>query len=142
MDAAGRADHVGTELDCPLCDRAELPDDLTLTRTAGPFDETSLPDGLRSAHRVAAGRWGVLRVLAGDVTLVFEAPPPATAHLSAGDSHPIPPDVAHHVEGAAGFQLEVQFLGRREAVPPEEQGGDPACWAGLVDDQRDHQPGQ
>ena len=142
-DAAGRAEHIGADLDCPLCDRAELPDGLTLTRTAGPFDETSLPDGLRGAHRVAGGRWGRLRVLEGEVTLVFESPPPAPATLSPGETHPIPPEVPHHVEPQPGFRLEIDFLVPPvetvppSSVPPEEQGGDPACWVDLVDDHRD-----
>jgi len=137
VDAVGRAAHVGTELDCPLCDRAELPDGLAPDRTAGPFTDATLPGGLRSAHRVAAGRWGVLRVLEGEVTLVFEAPPPTSARLVAGESHPIPPEVPHHVEPAGTFELAVDFLVRPQAVPLDEQGGDPACWAGLVDDHRD-----
>jgi hypothetical protein len=73
----------------------------------------------------------------GDVTLVFESPPPPAVHLVAGQSHPIPPEVPHHVEPAGAFELAVDFLRRHEPVPLDEQGGDPACWAGLVDDHRD-----
>ena len=37
-DEAQRAAQVGAELNCPLCDRAELPEGLQLARTAGPMD--------------------------------------------------------------------------------------------------------
>ncbi|HLF40975.1 MAG TPA: DUF3565 domain-containing protein, partial [Acidimicrobiia bacterium] len=54
---SGRAGAVGADIECPLCDRAELPDGLELVRTAGPFDDVTLPAGLRRAHLVADGVW-------------------------------------------------------------------------------------
>src|SRR4051794_38979931 len=33
LDAEGRAARLGSDLDCPLCDRCELPADLRLVRT-------------------------------------------------------------------------------------------------------------
>ena len=88
---AGRDERVGGELDCPLCDRAELPEGLRVARTAGPFDEATLPAGLRATHRVAEGTWGVLRVIQGSVALSIETEPPIEVHLTADESHPIPP---------------------------------------------------
>ena len=35
------------------------------------FDEQSLPDALRNDHRTKAGTWGLLRVLDGEVRLIF-----------------------------------------------------------------------
>ena len=67
LTGQGRAEHLGTPLDCPLCDRAELPAGLEVVRTAGPFDATTLPAGLRRSHRVADRTWGRLRVLKGAV---------------------------------------------------------------------------
>jgi hypothetical protein len=49
----GRANHIGAHLDCPLCDRLELPVGLEVVRTAGPFDGKTMPAGLRRAHLVA-----------------------------------------------------------------------------------------
>ena len=40
---AGRAERVGAPIECPLCDRLELPADLEVARTAGPFDSETLP---------------------------------------------------------------------------------------------------
>lgn len=38
IDAEKRQARVGSPMDCPLCDRAEMPEGLSLLRTAGPFD--------------------------------------------------------------------------------------------------------
>jgi tellurite resistance-related uncharacterized protein len=107
---AGRAEHVGTELDCPRCDRAELPEGLVVARTAGPFTEETLPAALRRDHLVAARTWGLLRVLEGELDLVLGTP----VHLVAGDEHPIPPGVPHQVRISGPVRLAVDFL-----VPPE-----------------------
>ena len=104
---AGRAEHVGTTLDCPLCDRFELPDGLQLARTAGPFDEDTLPAGLRRTHLVADRTWGLLRVLIGSIT--FEAEGEGRP-MRAGDEQPIPPGVPHQLRLEGPVRLEVDFL--------------------------------
>lgn len=108
----GRASRIGADIDCPLCDRAELPEDLRLARTAGPFDEVTLPAGLRRAHRVADGTWGRLRVLEGTAELAIETEPPIVARLGAGDEQPIPPGVPHAVTVTGPVRLAVDFLVR------------------------------
>jgi len=112
LTEAGRAEYVGTELDCPLCDRAELPEGLVVARTAGPFDETNLPAGLRRAHRVPAGTWGRLRVLDGSVDFFLGTDVAVEHHLAAGQTQPIPPDVNHEVHPTGPVRLIVDFLHR------------------------------
>jgi tellurite resistance-related uncharacterized protein len=112
---AGRAEHIGTTLDCPLCDRFELPEDLVVARTAGPFDEDTLPAGLRRTHLVADRTWGLLRVLEGNVA--FNALDVDRA-LVAGDEQPIPPGVPHRLGLDGPVRLEVDFF-----VPPERGAG-------------------
>jgi len=107
---AGRASQLGTALDCPLCDRAELPDGLELARTAGPFDADSLPSGLRRAHRVAESTWGVLRVVEGSVAIAIETDPPIERIVRAGERQPIPPSVPHLLTVDAPFVLAVDFF--------------------------------
>ena len=104
----GRAEHIGTAIDCPLCDRAELPDGLVTVRTAGPFDESTLPAGLRRDHRVALGTWGVLRVTDGSAEFTMQAEPPIERQLVAGDTQAIPPGVLHSVVINSGT-IEVDF---------------------------------
>lgn len=108
----GRAGRVGAELDCPLCDRAELPDGLVVVRTAGPFDEGSVPAGLRRAHRVADGTWGRIRVTEGSAGFALETDPLIERRLGPGDTQAIPPGVPHAVSVDGPVVLAVDFLVR------------------------------
>jgi len=107
--AQGRSEHVGTTLDCPPCDRAEMPDGLVVARTAGPFDESTLPPGLRRDHRVADGTWALLRVLSGVAHYTMQTMPEMSLDLRTGECQPIPPGVLHAVALTAG-SIEVDFL--------------------------------
>ena len=107
---AGRTARLGTEILCPLCDRAEIPDGLQVSRTAGPFDATTLPPGLRKAHRVAEGVWGRLRVIEGSAGISLDTDPPIRVQLAAGDAQPIPPGVPHAVTVDGPVRLAVDFL--------------------------------
>ena len=109
-DEAGRTAHVGNELACPLCDRCELPDGLVVVRTTSTWDETSVPDALRRAHRVAAGTWGRLRVTRGALRFVAATEPVTDVIVDAEHPQAIPPDVEHHVEPRAATQFVVDFL--------------------------------
>ncbi|MEO5678260.1 MAG: DUF3565 domain-containing protein [Acidimicrobiales bacterium] len=110
LSGAGRALRIDSDIDCPLCDRAELPDGLRLARTAGPFDAESLPAGLRRPHQVAEATWGVLRVTDGSVAFSMTTDPPITRQLIAGDRQPLPPGVAHSVTVDGPVRLAVDFL--------------------------------
>ena len=72
------------------------------------FDENSLPDALRGEHRTKAGTWGLLRVLEGEVRLVFKGAP---APLLVTVDHPamIPPEAPHHVECIGPMRMLVEF---------------------------------
>jgi tellurite resistance-related uncharacterized protein len=85
-----------------------LPDGLQLVRTTDVFDETTVPAGLRRAHRVADGVWGRLVVHTGSVTFVFDDDPDHPLTVSAGEAVAIPPARQHHVEltGPATFAVE------------------------------------
>ena len=106
----GRAERLGSPIECPLCDRLEPPADLELVRTAGPFDEETLPPALRRAHVVAEGTWGVLRVLEGAVVFTIETTPPKSIRVSQGEEQPIPPDVPHFVRVDEPARLAIEFL--------------------------------
>ena len=116
LDDAERAARVGAALDCPLCDRAELPEGLEVVRTTQVWDESSVPTALRRAHRVAAGTWGRLQVEEGRVRFRAETSPPLDVVVGAGGSQPIPPEVDHDVEPEGHVRFYVEFLSRPE--PP------------------------
>jgi tellurite methyltransferase len=110
LDESQRAARIGAELDCRLCDRAELPEGLRLARTAGPFEAHSLPSGLRTAHRVVDGIWGCLRVQEGSVLFSMDSDPPVRVRVGAGGWQPIPPGVRHALTVDGPVRLTVDFL--------------------------------
>jgi tellurite resistance-related uncharacterized protein len=85
-----------------------LPDGVEHVRTTPEFTASTVPAGLRRAHQLAPGVWGVLDVLDGEVTFVDEAG--GDRHrLAAGTSRVIPPEAPHHVEPGpeARFVIEL-----------------------------------
>ena len=109
-DPEGRAARVGTSLDCPLCDRAKLPDGLRVQRTTPEWDGPSMPAALRSAHRVAPGTWGLVQVHEGRLRFRAATVPPLDVVVEAGRSQPIPPDVDHDVVTEGRVRFSVAFL--------------------------------
>ena len=112
LDDATRSSRVGSVLDCPLCDRAELPDGLELIRVTPTWDEHTLPSGLRRGHRVAARTWGRIRVVDGALRFACETQPPIDVVISEGATQAIPPDVVHEVEPRGTVRFFVEFLGQ------------------------------
>jgi tellurite methyltransferase len=112
---AERAERVGMDLDCPGCDRAEMPEGLTLARVAGPFDADTLPAALRRRHRVADGTWACLNVLEGSVGFVLEGDPQLRIRLEPGGSQPIPPGVPHLLMLAGPVRLTIDFFVKGES---------------------------
>ena len=111
-DDGARAERVGQSLDCPLCDRAELPDGLQPTRTTATWDASTVPAALRRAHRVAAGTWGLLEVEAGEVRFQADTDPPIDALVTPLSPQPIPPGVDHAVDVPEGARFHITFLTR------------------------------
>jgi tellurite resistance-related uncharacterized protein len=114
-DEAGRAAHLATALDCPLCDRGEIPDGLVVVRTTSTWDAATMPAALRRDHRVAAGTWGRLVVHDGALRFVAATSPPTDVVVAAHDMRGIPPAVVHHVEPLGAVQFAVEFLAAPEA---------------------------
>jgi tellurite resistance-related uncharacterized protein len=113
LTESGRAEHLGTPIDCPLCDRAELPHGLTPLRRLGPFDHDSLPAGLRRVHRVGPGTWGLLAVGKGQIALALPEDAPEIT-LSAGQIQAIPPEVPHRLIPRGPVELTVDLLIRAD----------------------------
>ncbi len=112
LDDDQREARIGSHLDCPLCDRAELPDDLQVVRKTDVWDEQTLPAALRRAHRVASGTWGRLRVQRGRLRFVADTQPPLDVVVGPETPQAIPPDVEHHVDPLGEVGFFVEFLRR------------------------------
>jgi len=138
LDPDGRLGRLRTPLNCPLCDRCELPQGLRRVRASAVWDERTMPAGLRRAHRVAAGTWGRIVVQAGRLRFVAATTPTLDVELEAGSTQGIPPEVTHEVEplGAVRFSVEFLAVDRTESAGTQVGGpvpeGDPACWAGML----------
>lgn len=72
------------------------------------FDEHSLPDALRNEHSTKEGTWGLLRVLEGEVRLVF-LDPPSELLVTVDDPAPIPPRSPHFVRLIGPMKMQVEF---------------------------------
>ena len=72
------------------------------------FDERSLPEALRNRHSTKAGVWGLLRVIEGEVRLVFEDPP-RVVQVTPGAPAEIAPQAWHHVETSGPMRMHVEF---------------------------------
>ena len=112
-DDVAREQHVGAPLACALCDRTEIPADLEIVRTTAVWDEHSMPNALRRAHRVAGGTWGRLRVDRGRLHFVARTNPVTDVVIEAGRLQAIPPDVEHFVEPDGPVRFAVEFLTRQ-----------------------------
>jgi|GEM_PF-179003 len=147
LEAEGRMDRVGTPLDCPLCDRAELPEALRLVRSSPEWDENTMPRGLLRAHRVASGTWGRIVVHEGQLRFVASTEPVLKVVLGPGSTQAIPPNVEHEGRPLGPVRFAIEFFAVGEPEPADaihagpgalpgraaaDQGGDPACWAGLL----------
>ncbi len=112
LDDTGRAARVGSPLDCPLCDRAELPAGLRVVRASEVWDERTMPAGLRRSHRVAAGVWGRLQVRHGRLRFRAHTHPALDVVVEAGAAQAIPPEVEHQVEPDGEVSFLIEFLRR------------------------------
>ncbi len=112
LDDAERTARVGSPLDCPLCDRAELPAGLRVVRATDVWDERTMPAALRRSHRVATGTWARLRVQQGRVRFRAQTHPPLDVVVGPDAPQPIPPEVEHHVEPLGEARFSVEFLRR------------------------------
>jgi len=108
--ADGRQQMIGSVLECPRCDRLEVPEDWQAYRTTPDFNATSVPAGLLKDHSTKAGVWGELHVLSGDVIYVLTDPIQKTLQLSAGQTAGIPPEALHHVALSSDARFRVRFL--------------------------------
>jgi len=136
QSAAGRSSRLGKPLECPLCERAELPASLRSVRTSAEWNEHTLPAGLLRSHRLGPGTWGRIRVHDGRLQFSMATQPPLDVELLRDTEQAIPPEMDHEVRPIGEVRFSLDFLavdrGETHTQSPVDQGGDPACWAGLV----------
>jgi tellurite resistance-related uncharacterized protein len=146
-----RTSRLGTPLDCPWCDGAELPEGLELVRSSRTWDERTVPAGHLRAHRIAAGTWGRITVHGGELRFVAQTEPAIDVVLGPGAVQAIPPEVAHEVQPSWAARFSIDFFSFRHdpakvlsgnepigadraerAHDTHEEGGESACLAHLL----------
>ena len=77
-------------------------------KTTPVFTEETLPAASRNEHRTKQGTWGLLRMLEGQVTLVFVDP---RREIVVTPDRPavIPPQQTHFVEVSGPMRMQVEF---------------------------------
>ena len=85
-----------------------LPDGLIRVGGTPEFTQDTIPDGLRAAHALAPGRWGLLHVLEGRLVFVDEVTG-ADEVMTAPDSRAILPELRHHVRVAGPVVCRIDF---------------------------------
>lgn len=112
LDDQERIGRVGTFLTCSLCDRCDLPQSATFLGSSGPWESTTVPEEMRSSHKMDKATWGVVRVLEGTAKVSLHLTPVLRSELSKGDSQAIPPEIAHEVVLDANGKISLEFWGR------------------------------
>ena len=72
------------------------------------FDEQSLPEKLRKDHQTKEGTWGLLRVLEGEVRLIF-TDPHREVLVTPDKPAPIAPMANHYVVPLGKMKMQVEF---------------------------------
>ncbi len=105
----GRSRMLGTELDCPLCDRMEPPVGAVAYRRTPEFDAASVPRGLTSDHATRQGIWGRIHVLEGRLVYRVGTPVNTSFVVKAGSSAVVVPEVRHRVEPGKSARFYIEF---------------------------------
>ena len=115
VDTESRRGRIGQLLECPLCDRSEMPERLKFVRSSPEWDSQTMPAGLRRAHRLAEGTWGRIVVRSGRMRFTARSAPPTDTVLidtvlDESSAQPIPPAVEHEVEPLGQVVFHIDFL--------------------------------
>jgi tellurite resistance-related uncharacterized protein len=87
---------------------------MTPYRTTAVFDETTLPPALRREHRTKKGVWGVVRLLEGELRLLF--PDGRVEVLDPCAPGLVRPEETHWVEPVGPMRMQVEFYESEPAI--------------------------
>jgi tellurite methyltransferase len=115
MTEEGRESKLGAPLDCPLCDRRELPTNFVPFHRTPVFTEDSLPAGLLRDHSTKPGVWARIHVEEGHLRYHLDALG-EVQDLHAGQVGIVLPELIHHVEPLSNVRFFVEFWHSPEAL--------------------------
>lgn len=106
-DEEQRRSKLGSELDCPYCNMAALPDGLVAYKQTATFSESDVPAGLLRDHRTKAGVWARIVVEHGKLEYACAR---GTFVLQPGVVGIVEPEQPHHVRPLGPVRFHVSFL--------------------------------
>jgi tellurite methyltransferase len=110
MTAEGRAGRLGQSLECPACDRQEMPAGYAPYRRTPAFTQASVPQGLLHQHQTKAGVWALVHVSSGSLEFYERAGSGETRReVAAGQTATIRPNVEHRVAPLGEVEFCVEF---------------------------------
>ncbi len=110
--AEGRQARLGQTLDCPPCERSELPAGYIAYRRVS-FRADSIPEALLRQHDTKPGVWAILEVASGELDFVelLDGGEHQT-RLRAGERAVIRPGIVHRVAPLGDVELSIEFWRR------------------------------
>jgi tellurite methyltransferase len=105
----GRAEKLGVELPCVLCERFELPRGFVAYKRTNDFTAESIPKPLTANHSTKAGVWGLIHVVEGRLRYVVEPPLARDVIVVPGEPAVIVPEVLHRVDLEDDAKFFVEF---------------------------------
>jgi tellurite methyltransferase len=106
---AERAQKVGAEIDCPLCQMPTLPPGAREYKRTATFTEATVPAGLLRDHRTKEGTWARIVVEFGQLEYTLESPL-CTFLLTPHRPGVVVPTVPHRVKPLGPVRFHVEFL--------------------------------
>jgi tellurite resistance-related uncharacterized protein len=112
----GRAEKIGVELPCVLCDRFEMPKGFAPYKRTADFTAATIPQALRGQHSTKAGVWALIHVLEGRLRYIVEPPLAREEIVVPGKPAVVVAEVLHRVEPDGEVRFFVEFH-RRSDTP-------------------------
>jgi tellurite resistance-related uncharacterized protein len=109
QSASERAEHLGADIECSLCDMPELPAHAREYKRTATFTQQTVPNGLLSDHTTKAGTWARIVVTSGELGYSFGEPRRAFV-LRPDRAGVVQPQVPHQVELRGPVEFHVEFL--------------------------------
>ena len=114
---AGRAERLGTDIDCPLCVMPTLPEAVRPYKRTTTFTEVTVSSGLLRDHHTKAGVWALIVVETGRLGYTLDSPA-FTFVLTPERPGVIPPEIGHRVTVLGPVSFYVEFLRADQAEGP------------------------
>jgi tellurite methyltransferase len=106
----GRAQKLGTMLECLFCNMPALPEEAEVCKTTEELTERTIPAGMLQDHRTRAGTWGRIVVREGKLMYSLSEPRREAWILRPGIVGIIAPGLSHWIAPRGHVRFVIEFL--------------------------------